>query len=492
MDKVEFQTYLYQRQDPVKRAERHYLVGLKLEEQHTRHPAKLADLAPILAWHFEAAGQLDRAITYLLQAGQEAHRLAAPVEADTFYRRGLDLLTQLPPSTERDQRELELLVGFEVSIFTGKGWGMPESVEILQRAYALGQKLGEGPLMLPVLQALANVAAAQADYRRGMDLAQQLLALARQLHHPLYQAVGHRIVGISHFFFGDYLSARPHLEKSIAIYTSAANSTHMTPAAEREEEIFSWVWLPQILLLLGFPDQGMARSRETLARAQVLDRTFPQVIALTIAGALFYATTRRPRESIAHADRVLGLIGDKTLRGYQGWATFYRGWGFAEQGQAATGLPLMTTGLAQLQDASTRASMVHLYTLLAEIYGQLNQFDRALDILADALRLTERTGACAYLAEIYRIRGNLLVKQRNENEAEDLFEQAVDAARQQQLRLWELRATVSLARLRQKQGRFAEARTRLATIYGWFTEGFDMPDLQEAHLLLDELAHLSR
>ncbi|MBN1220134.1 MAG: DUF2791 family P-loop domain-containing protein [Anaerolineae bacterium] len=483
-----FQTYLYQRQDPVKRAERHHRVGLKLAEQYAGHPAKLADLATALAWHFEAAGQIDRAISYLLRAGQEAQRLAAPAEAIAFYRRGLALLAQQPPSAERDRRELELLVGLEASIFTEKGWGVPESGEILQRAYALGQKLGEGPLMLPVLQALANVTNARADHRQALTFAQQLLALAERLNHPVYQAIGHRMVGISHFFFGDYPTARTHLEKSIALYPSHENEVDLPIPAGREEAIFSWMWLPQIFLLLGYPEQAVAYSRQTLAQARALDRTYPRIITSIVAGAIFYTVGNCPQETVAHAEQALAMLEDNPSSGYHGWATFYHGWGLAGLGEPETGLPLMTTGLAQLQNAGTQASMVHLYTLLAEVYGQLKQFDRGLELLAEALNLSEQTGARSFLAEIYRGRGELLVKQGIERAAESLFKQAIDVARQQQLRLWELRATVSLARLQQKQGRVAETRERLAAISGWFTEGFDMPDLQEARFLLEGMS----
>jgi DNA-binding SARP family transcriptional activator/uncharacterized small protein (DUF1192 family) len=486
-----FQTYLYQRQDPVKRAERHHRVGLKLAEQYAAHPVKLADQAPTLAWHFEAAGQIDRAVPYLFQAGQEAQRLAAPAEAITFYRRGLALLEQQPPSEERDRRELELLVGIEASMFTGKGWGVPESGEILQRAYALGQKLGEGPLMLPVLQALANVANARADHRQALTFAQQLLALANRLNHPVYQAIGHRMVGISRFFFGDYPAARTHLEKSIALYPSRENEVELPIPAGREESIFSSMWLPQILLLLGYPEQAVAYSLQTLAQARDLDRTYPRIITSIVAGAIFYTAGNCPQETVVHAEQALTMLGNNPSSGYHGWATFYRGWGLARLGEPETGLSLMNTGLNQLQQAGTQASIVHLYTLLAEVYIQLKQFDRGQEFLAKALELSEQTGASVLLAEIYRRQGELLMKRGAESEAESLFEQAIDVARQQQLRLWELRGTVNLARLQQKQGHTTEAHNRLTNIYSWFTEGFDMPDLREARALLEELAFIS-
>jgi tetratricopeptide (TPR) repeat protein len=281
------------------------------------------------------------------------------------------------------------------------------------------------------------------------------------------------------------------LEKSIALYPPGQQGVDLPIPAGREEAIFSWMWLPQILLLLGYPEQAVAYSRKTLAQAQTLDRTQPRIITSIVAGAIFYTVGNCPQETIAHAEQVLAMMDENPSSGYHGWATFYRGWGLARLGESETGLLLMNAGLTQLQEAGTQASIVHLYTLLAEVYGQLSQFDRGLEFLAKALELSERTGARSFLAEIYRGQGELLVKRGAEREAEGLFEQAIDVARQQQLRLWELRATVSLARLQQKQGRIVKAQTSLNTIYGRFTEGFDMPDLQEAGTLLEELAFVS-
>jgi tetratricopeptide (TPR) repeat protein len=341
--------------------------------------------------------------------------------------------------------------------------------------------------MLPVLQALANGANARADHRQALTYAQQLLALAERLNHPVYQAIGQRMVGISHFFFGDYPTARIHLEQSIALYPSPENGVNLPIPAGREEAIFSRMWLPQILLLLGYPEQAVAYSRQTLAQAQVMNRAYPRFITLLVAGTIFYTVGKCPQKTVAHAEQALAILEDNASSGYHGWATFYRGWGVAMQGEPETGLSLMNAGLSQLQQAGTQASMVHLYTLLAEVSSQLKQFDRGLEFLAKALKLSEQTGARSFLAEIYRGQGELMMKRGAESEAESLFEQAINVARQQQLRLWELRATVSLARLQQKQGCITEAQSSLTTIYGWFTEGFDMPDLREARALLEEL-----
>ena len=131
-----------------------------------------------------------------------------------------------------------------------------------------------------------------------------------------------------------------------------------------------------------------------------------------------------------------------------------------------------------------------MLALLAEAYAKIGQVEEGLTTLTDAMALVKKNGEHFYEAELHRIKGELLLSSSTENhaEAETCFHQAIDIARCQQAKSWELRATTSLARLLRKQGKNVEARQRLAEIYSWFTEGFDTADLQEAKALLEELS----
>jgi predicted ATPase len=161
----------------------------------------------------------------------------------------------------------------------------------------------------------------------------------------------------------------------------------------------------------------------------------------------------------------------------------------AAQGQGAEGIAQMRQGLTALRATGTALGMPGFLAQLAEAYGQVGQVDEGLHLLAEALALVENTGGRQWEAQLHRLHGELLRRQAvpEAQAAEACFQQALTVARRQQARSWELRAAMSLARLWQEQGKRAEARELLAPIYGWFTEGFDTADLQEARALLDEL-----
>jgi predicted ATPase len=160
------------------------------------------------------------------------------------------------------------------------------------------------------------------------------------------------------------------------------------------------------------------------------------------------------------------------------------------QGQPETGIARMRHGIAAIQATRTRLSLPRLLARLAEAYGNSGQAEAGLGVLAEALAEVGATGGRLYEAELYRLKGELLLRQAvpDTPQAEACFQQALAVAHGQQARSWELRAAISLSRLWQRQGQRAAARALLAPIYNWFTEGFDTADLQEARVLLEELA----
>ena len=181
-----------------------------------------------------------------------------------------------------------------------------------------------------------------------------------------------------------------------------------------------------------------------------------------------------------------------TEQGFSHWlvvGTLMRGWALAAQGQEAEGIAQMHQALAARRAAGAELGRSCWLTLLAEAYGGMGQAEEGLALLAEALAVVNNSRECHWEAELYRLRGELLLKRpvSDEQQAEACFSQALDIARHQQAKSWELRAAMSLSRLWQRQGRRAEARKLLAPVYGWFTEGFDTADLQEAKALLEEL-----
>jgi predicted ATPase len=242
------------------------------------------------------------------------------------------------------------------------------------------------------------------------------------------------------------------------------------------------------LWLQGYPDQALARVCEALALAHELSHPY----SLAFAGdwaALVYRLLRDVLAVHKHADAAVVL---STEQGFPQWAalgTSLRGWALAMQGQGEEGLAQVCQGIAAWRDTGAALGVPYFCTVLAEVYAYLRHSDDGLRALDEAHTLMEQQEERCWEAEVHRLRGVLLLRQTGtpQAEAETWLQRALDVARRQEAKALELRAAMSLARLRQQQGRHTEAHDLLAPIYDWFTEGFDTADLQEAKALLEEL-----
>jgi predicted ATPase len=247
------------------------------------------------------------------------------------------------------------------------------------------------------------------------------------------------------------------------------------------------------LWYLGYPEQALKQSREAVALAQALSHPF------SLASALDFTTgvqmgLREVQVVKEQAEALMALSLEQGFSLLVAWATIHRGWALAEQGQGEEGIGPMRQIIAATLATGARAAMTCGHAWLAEAYGQVGQTEEGLNLVAEALALVDQTGERCYEAELYRLQGELLQKSEarspkpeREGEAETCFHQALHVARGQSAKSWELRAAMSLSRLWQRQGKREEARRLLGEVYGWFTEGFDTPDLQEAKALLEEL-----
>jgi DNA-binding SARP family transcriptional activator len=492
-----FQQYLHRRLDAVERARLHEAVGAALEALLEGHPDELAALAPQLAWHFEAAGLTEKAVDYLLQAGRRAHWLSASQEAIALYRQGLALLETRPESNERARREFDLQLALGAALQDVRDWSAPERATALNRAYQLGQRLGEPARLLSGLRDWSDLSRTQGQPESALALAQQLLSLAEQTAEPTYLVWGHHAMGLACSSLGRLQSARIHLEQALALYRRQPTAApDLSSTREPDVGVSILAWLPYILWLLGYPDQALARSREAVTLAQELGLASNLALALTAAGALCHIPRREVLAVQECTEQLQRLVSEKNLAAYQPWATFLQGWLLVHQDQTTEACPeLVEGGLAQMRAgmAAVQAFRPYQLMVLAAACWQAGQVEAGWQALDEALALVEQTHAHTNEAEMWRLRGELLLqeaggrRQEASGEVEACFRRTIEVAQRQAAKSWELRATVSLARLRQRQGRTEEARAALATVYDWFMEGFDTPDLVEARALLAEL-----
>jgi predicted ATPase len=313
---------------------------------------------------------------------------------------------------------------------------------------------------------------------------------------------------------GELVEARAYLEQAMVLYEPPQHRAHgFLYGLDHGVSAFSIA--AQTLWILGYPDQALRRSEEARTLAQELAHLFSRVLAL-IMGADVHRLRGEWLLAQEQAEATLALSAEQ---GFSLWAargTMVRGWALAVQGQGEEGIAHMHQGLAAYQATGAKRGQPYFLALLAEAYGNVGQAEAGLRVLAEALALVRTMGERWGEAELYRLKGELLLLQAtarggpdkvptNESlggevegeatghlplraEAESCFQQALTMARHQQAKSWELRAAMSLARLWQRQGKRADAYALLAPIYGWFTEGFDTADLQEAKALLAELA----
>jgi predicted ATPase len=187
------------------------------------------------------------------------------------------------------------------------------------------------------------------------------------------------------------------------------------------------------------------------------------------------------------ADQLVAVTSEQGFPQFGASGDIFRAWAKANNGDLTEGISILRSGSTAFRATGAEVWMPHHTALLARVYEIAGQIDEAVTLLDDALQIAERTGERWYAAEPNRHKGQLLLRQGNSEAAEELYRRAMSVAQEQEAKLWELRAAVSLARLWGEQGRRAEARDLLAPVYGWFTEGFDTPDLKDAKALLDQL-----
>jgi TOMM system kinase/cyclase fusion protein len=441
----------------------------------------------LLAHHYTEAGPGGQAIPYWQRAGERAIERSAHVEAISHLTKGLDVLKTLPDTPERTQHELALHTAMGVPLRAIKGFGAPEVGQVYARARELCQQVEETPQLVPVLRGLWEFYELQGALQTARELGEQLLTLGQRVHEVESLLVAHNVLGDTLVWLGEFAGARAHLEQGMALYNLQQHRSHAFLYGY-DSGVHCLSFGAWALWYLGYPDQALRRIHAALTLAQELSHPFSLAFALAFAAWLHQL--RREGQAVQEpAAAVIALSTDQGFLFWVAWGTILQGWALAEQGQSAEGMAQMCQGIAAWRATGAELQRPYYLALLAEAYGKAGQADEGLRVLAEALTAVHTTGERQHEAELYRLKGELLLQQDvpDEQEAESCFRQAVDVARQQQAKSFELRAAMSLSRLWQPQGKSAEARQLLEPIYGWFTEGFDTADLQEAKALLEEL-----
>jgi predicted ATPase len=465
-----------------RRQQLHGQIANALEEQF---PDVVAREPEILAHHFTAAGLTERGIFYWQRAGQQASDRSANVEAAAYFNVGLELLKQLPDTPARPHQELGLQIGLGAALIVTKGHASNEVERCCLRARELCLQVGESPELAPLF-GLWRFYIVRMRLKTARELGETLLRLAE--HDPSLTVVAHCALGATAFYSGVLVDSRRHLEEAIQRYTPNLRGS---PAFRigRDPGVGCLMYAGWALWILGFPDQAAARMHEGNMMAGELSHPF------TLAFARFWAAglSQMRRDVAAALEQAEATLALATEHGFPHWAALgatLRGWALAMRDKSEEGMAQLCQGIADWRATGATLVVPYVLTLLADASSLLGHIDEGFRSLDDAQAVLEQHEDRWWEAEIYRLRGVLLLRQSiaPEVEAEAWIRRALDVAQSQQAKSLELRAATSLAHLWQAQGKHSKARDLLSPIYRCFTEGFDTIDLKDAKALLAELS----
>jgi predicted ATPase len=287
-------------------------------------------------------------------------------------------------------------------------------------------------------------------------------------------------------FAGRFGLSWTHLEEVFSFYDRISQRSLISQAGD-DPYVAAGGISALVVCCLGYPDRALARSKAAIDEAWRLAHpaTSGSVLAL---GNMLVSLLGDDAALNERAEQLVAIAAEQSFPWWGAQGAIYLGWSKAKGGDVVEGISLLRRGLSAHRATGAELWTPHHITRLAMACEIAGEFEEASFLLDEALKIVERTGERWFEAELNRNKGQLLLRQGHTEAGEGLYCKALSIAREQEAKLWELRAAMSLAQLRRDRGRRAEARDLLAPVYGWFTEGFDTPDLKEAKALLDELA----
>ena len=448
----------------------------------------------LLAHHCTEAGLLERAASLWGTAGQRSLGRSALIEAAAQLSRALDQIASLPSTFALRGKQIELQVALINPLMHVKGYGAPETKAAAERARLLieeAKSRGEPPedpqLLFSVLHGFAMVNLVTFNGKALRELAQQFLALAHAQSSTVPLMVGHRVMGHARLFTGDVAESRVHYDRSIALY-DGAKLPLMTGFGGVEARVSALCFRSQSLWMLGYPKAALADAVEAMSRSRAIGHAVTLINTLCLSGRTnilcgSYTTAR------AELTEGIALSGEKNAMFWNAQATASLGVVSTLIGDATDAVKMIGAGIAMWQSTGATASVPFFQSYLAKAHAMLGQYDESQHHINQAMATIEATGERVWTAEVLRLAGEIALLSPSSDVAESQahFERAISTARQQQAKSWELRASISLARLWRGQGKRDEARNLLAPVCDWFTEGFDSRDLKDAKALLDEL-----
>jgi serine phosphatase RsbU (regulator of sigma subunit)/predicted ATPase len=462
----------------------HRLVGEAIEARFTH----LVETQPeLLAEHFTEAGIIEKAVAYCLKAGLRSRDRFAHVESIGHLTKGLKLLEKLEGSPERDLRELELLGPLGTAYIASRGYAAPEVGPAFDRARALCERVGQTPQRFAMMWGNFAFHIVRGDFRICAELADEAMMFGDRLNDPGILMEALFLKGVTSLYRGDFPGARDCCTRAIADFDDRERTAFWARLVGEDAGVTHRCYLALALWHLGFPEEALRLNGEMLELARGINHPFSLEYALHHTGWL-YQHCRLGMQAQAAADEQVRIATEQGFRFWHASGTLYTAGGQLLQGRLQQGLRLLQKGLEAYRRTGAELAVPYYLSMLADACMQVGRFAEAHVAVNEALTLVEKNDERFQEAELHRLKGELLLAESDDQTAaEECFCRAVQIARRQQSKAWELRATISLARLWQKQSRREEAFRALSAAHSLFAEGFKLPDLVDAEALLGNL-----
>jgi predicted ATPase len=435
----------------------------------------------VVAYHYTRAGQLEAAIDYWIKAGRRASERFVFAEASTHFQMALKLLADLPPGSRLEGSELQLQYALGNALTAVKGFSAPESGAAFKRALELCQKSPGSPETNMVIHGIIGFQATRGEFEETRKLGEELIARAGPDGDVMQRLVGHRALGMSQFLIGQLKDARRQLETTLELFDAHGGPSAL--ASPQDARATAQAFLALTSILLGDIKGGFAQANSSVARAEQLRHPHSIAYVLTfLAGA--HVLCREPERAQAILDRSIGLSIEYGFPLWAGGGQMLRGWARAKLGEIEQGLTDLRLSVEALAATGALIWVQFARYLLAQTLADIKERGAASKLVDETLSAIPRNSGRWYEAELYRLKGSLLVGDAPVSAIESWYEKAIATAASQGARLWELRATNALAMLWCSCGRTQDGIRRLTPLCNSFVCETAVPDLREAKELL--------
>ncbi|HEY45139.1 MAG TPA: AAA family ATPase [Anaerolineae bacterium] len=482
---VLFQKYLYSVLDEAERFYLHEDVGTALEELYGE---RAPEISVQLSHHFTQSGNWEKAVHYLLIAGNQAHAASAYREAIDAYTQGLKVVKEIPADASRSLKELMLYLSLGNTLMTAKGAADKRVEEVFSKAIDLSRQVEDTPQSFVAIRGLSLHSKMRGEYDVSKVFEKQMLNMAENLQDPMLLTEAHRLIAESLVSEGTFDTGKEHYQQALSFYQSALHPK-FTAVLGVDSGVIAQSQLAYFTWSLGYPERAISIGHEALKLARELDHPFSLAIALDTISALYHQL-RDPQTCRNLAQECSNLSIEYGFSFWNARACMRRGWALAMLDHVNEGIDLIEEGLATYHALGSNISMPCMWTLHAEAQLIAGHYEDCCSTAEEALRTVERLNERYCEVETHRIRADCLAQQGDLAGAQSVYRHAIEVAQSQKAKSLELRARLHLMRLLIEEGDPEKEISNLEQLYRWFQEGFDTTDLKEVKAVLEEY-HLS-